>query len=81
MRNNWFNHEPSTSSRGGDHYRQQQQQQQQEIPMDIERRGDIPVMHGDCEGRLSIDIDTYVHTCKCSGHCLLKVNIGNVIGC
>lgn len=38
---NWYNQEPGTSV---DHYRQQ------EIPLDMDRRGDIPIMSGDCEG-------------------------------
>lgn len=41
---NWFNHEPGTSS----------EQYQQQIPLDIDRRGDIPIMSGDCEGKIKI---------------------------
>ncbi|XP_037824984.1 cartilage oligomeric matrix protein isoform X1 [Lucilia sericata] len=40
---NWFNHEPSTSA----------EQYQQQIPLDIDRRGDIPIMSGDCEDALA----------------------------
>lgn len=43
---NWFNPEPGTNSN--------EQYRQQEIPVDnydVQRRGDIPVMHGDCEGK------------------------------
>lgn len=39
---NWFNHEPGTSA----------EQYQQQIPLDIDRRGDIPIMSGDCEGKI-----------------------------
>ncbi|XP_005177429.1 cartilage oligomeric matrix protein isoform X1 [Musca domestica] len=41
---NWYNQEPGTSV---DHYRQQ------EIPLDMDRRGDIPIMSGDCEDALA----------------------------
>ncbi|XP_037959915.1 uncharacterized protein LOC119689209 isoform X2 [Teleopsis dalmanni] len=44
---NWFNHEPQVGSSSNEQYRQQ------ETSLDIERRGDIPVMHGDCEDALA----------------------------
>lgn len=39
---NWYNQEPGTSV---------EQYRQQEIPLDMDRRGDIPIMSGDCEGK------------------------------
>jgi len=43
VRSNWYN-EPTLARDGVD-------QRQHEVPTDVER-GDIPIMHGDCEGRL-----------------------------
>lgn len=42
VRSNWY-HEPTLA-------RDKVDQRQEEIPTDVER-GDIPIMHGDCEGR------------------------------
>lgn len=42
VRSNWY-HEPTLA-------REKVDQRQEEIPTDVER-GDIPILHGDCEGR------------------------------
>lgn len=47
VRNNWY-YEPTLAREGVD-------QRHQEVPTDTER-GDIPIMHGDCEGKQQLAI-------------------------